>query len=533
MSGESAPIGRVVSVSGSQVVFLLSKPEGAPESETTTSPAGVGSIVKVCGKRSEIVGMIRAVSIPIPSKELENEELMIGEIELLGEIVLDSQASKRGFQRGVSFFPALGDEVFLTTQGDMREIYACPGSATACIGRVHQATLPAHVKINDLLGKHFAVLGTTGSGKSCAVTVILKALLSENRHARVLLLDPHNEYSDAFGDVAQRLDPASTFELPYWLFNFDELCEVILADDELRSAQTSILAEAIVEAKLQFIGFKKSYPISVDTPSPYWMSEVQAYIQRAQGKLARPEPIQAYARLSSRLTRLSSDSRYSFMFGNAAAGDNMKALLSRLFRIPVDGMPLTITDLSGIPSEILNVVVSVLCRLTLDFALWSDRKFPILIVCEEAHRYVPRDTTLGFEPTKRTLARIAREGRKYGVSLCIVTQRPSDLAPEILSECNTIFAMRMNNQEDQEFVRGAMSESGLGLLEFLPSLRAGEAISIGEGVSVPQRLTFLDLPASEMPRSKTSSFATAWQTEPSATDAVDRAIARWRNQNAA
>jgi DNA helicase HerA-like ATPase len=531
MSSEGSPIGRVVSVSGSQVVFLLDKPKDAETAVDASAPiTEVGSIVKVRSKRSEIIGMIKGVSIPIPTNEPDQEELKIGEIELLGEIVLDSHDLKRGFQRGVCFFPALGDEVFLATQGDLREIYASPDSATACVGRVHQqATLPAHVRVNDLLGKHFAVLGTTGSGKSCAVTVLLKALLSGNPHARVLLLDPHNEYSQAFGDVAQQLDPASTFQLPYWLFNFDELCEVVLSDDDLRSAQASILAEAVVEAKLQFVNFKESYPISVDTPSPYWISEVLNYIQQAQGKLARSEPVQAYVRLANRLRKMSSDSRYSFMFGNAADGDNMRAVLSRLFRIPVDGKPLTITDLSGIPSETLNVVVSVLCRLALDFALWSDSKFPILIVCEEAHRYVPRDTTLGFEPTKRTLARIAKEGRKYGVSLCIVSQRPSDLAPEILSECNTVFAMRMNNQEDQEFVRGAMSDSGLGLLEFLPSLRAGEAITIGEGVSVPQRLTFLDLAPDEMPRSKTSSFAAAWQNEDSEADAVDVAIKRWRN----
>jgi DNA helicase HerA-like ATPase len=373
------------------------------------------------------------------------------------------------------------------------------------------------------------VLGTTGSGKSCAVTVILKALLRESQHARILLLDPHNEYAQAFGSVAQCLDPTSTLELPYWLFNFDELCEVVIGDDELHSAQATILGDAIVDAKQKFVNFKSSFAITVDTPTPYWMSDVMAYLQQAQGKLTRSEPIPAYARLASRLKKLANDSRYSFMFGRAAAGDNMKTLLSKLFRIPVDGKPVTITDLSGIPSEILNVVVSVLCRLTLDFALWSDRSFPILIVCEEAHRYVPRDTSLGFEPTKRTLARIAKEGRKYGVSLCVVSQRPSDLAQDILSECNTIFALRMNNQEDQDFIRATMSDSGLGLLEFLPSLRAGEAITIGEGVTIPQRLTFLDLPANEMPRGKSSSFTAAWNTEQTATDAIGVAIERWRN----
>ena len=123
------------------------------------------------------------------------------------------------------------------------------------------------------------------------------------------------------------------------------------------------------------------------------------------------------------------------------------------------------------PSEILNVVVSVLCRITFDFALWSERTTPILVVCEEAHRYAPRVTGLGFEPTKRALAHIAKEGRKYGVSLCVVSQRPSDLATEMLSECNTIFALRMSNQADQDFVHA--SHVGIGPRPFgIPGLAA-------------------------------------------------------------
>lgn len=530
MSEDNPSIGRVVSVSGAQIIFLLNRAEeNALLLGISRLPVEVGSIVKVQASKCVLVGMIRAVSIPIPSNEVGVDELKIGEIELLGEIVTHAQSSQADFQRGVSVYPALGDEVYLTTQDDVRGVYAAPRSRTACIGTVHQqASLPAYVKINDLLGKHFAVLGTTGSGKSCAVTVILKALLRENPCARILLLDPHNEYSQAFGAVAQRLDPADTLELPYWLFNFDEFCEVVIDDDELRCGQTSILAEAITEARRKFVNYRLNYPVTVDTPTPYWMSDVLTFLHQAQGKLTRSEPLAVYSRLTNRLKKLSDDSRFAFMFGRAAAGDNMNALLSKLFRIPVNGVPITITDLSGIPSEILDVVVSVLCRLTLEFALWSDRTFPILIVCEEAHRYVPRSTSLGFEPTKRTLARIAKEGRKYGVSLCLVSQRPSDLAEDILSECNTIFALRMSNQEDHEFIRATMSDSGMGLLEFLPSLRAGEAITIGEGVSVPQRLTFLELPANEMPRGRSSSFSTAWQSENPASDAVKTTIDRWR-----
>jgi DNA helicase HerA-like ATPase len=202
--------------------------------------------------------------------------------------------------------------------------------------------------------------------------------------------------------------------------------------------------------------------------------------------------------------------------------------LSQLFRVPVAGKPVTIVDLSSVPSEVLNVVISVLCRMTFDFALWSDGAVPVLLVCEEAHRYCSLDSKVGFEPTKRALARCAKEGRKYGVSLCLVSQRPSELALEVLSQCNTIFALRLSNTVDQEFLRGALRESALGLLEFLPALRNAEAIAMGEGVSVPMRLCFDDLPESRRPHSGTASFSSAWAQEVGEAGFLASVIGRWR-----
>ncbi|MEE8534790.1 MAG: ATP-binding protein, partial [Kiloniellales bacterium] len=201
-----------------------------------------------------------------------------------------------------------------------------------------------------------------------------------------------------------------------------------------------------------------------------------------------------------------------------------------LFRIPVDGRPITIMDLSGVPSEILNVVISVVSRMIFDFAVWSDRALPMLLVCEEAHRYVPQDPRLGFEPTKKAIARIAKEGRKYGVSLCLISQRPSELASGILSQCNTIFALRMSNQKDQEFVRGALSESAMGLMDFLPSLRNAEAIAVGEGVPVPVRICFDHLAEEHRPRSGTAAFSTAWQNDDEDKAFIDVVVERWRRQ---
>jgi hypothetical protein len=199
-----------------------------------------------------------------------------------------------------------------------------------------------------------------------------------------------------------------------------------------------------------------------------------------------------------------------------------------LFRIPVDGKPITIIDISAVPSEVLNIVISVVCRLTFDFAMWSAKSIPITIVCEEAHRYAPRNREAGFEPAKRALSRIAKEGRKYGVSICVVTQRPSDLAEGLLSQCNTLFALRMTNQDDQAIIRDAVPEASHGLMNFLPALRNGEAIVVGEGVSMPMRVRFAPLLGGNSPKSATASFSAAWSSEFGDLAEIERTIDRWR-----
>jgi hypothetical protein len=521
----------VVSVSGSQVIVMLEN----TALESVPGPGDeiqIGGLVKMHTPASTLFGMISGLSIPIPSEEASASEMRIVEMELVGEAIEKEGMGKPVFQRGVSFCPSLGDGVYTTTQSDLKQVYARPAVSSVRIGTIYQdQTLPAFISTDDLLGKHFAILGTTGSGKSCAVALILRAILAQHASGHALLLDLHNEYGRAFADCAEILGPGS-LELPYWLLNFEEIREIVIGsgkDD--READIVILKEAILNAKRRYRSDDdKTDHISADTPVPYRLSDVTQQIDGALGKLDKPTDSAPYLRLKERFGALQSDKRFSFMFQGLTVRDNMTAILSRLFRVPVSGKPVTILDLSGVPSEILNVVVSLVCRLTFDFALWSDRALPMLLVCEEAHRYVTQDSSLGFEATKRALGRIAKEGRKYGVSLCVVSQRPSDLAVGILSQCNTIFAMRMSNQKDQEFVRGTLSESALGLLDSLPTLRTGEAIAVGEGVSVPMRVQFDTLPEERKPLSGTASFSAAWQNDDKDESFVAEIVERWRRQ---
>jgi DNA helicase HerA-like ATPase len=222
------------------------------------------------------------------------------------------------------------------------------------------------------------------------------------------------------------------------------------------------------------------------------------------------------------------DPRYTFMFENAnVGGDTMADVLRQLFRIPANGKPMTVMQLAGFPAEVVDSVVSVLCRMAFDFGLWSDGAVPLLFVCEEAHRYASADRSLGFGPTRKALSRIAKEGRKYGVFLGLVTQRPAELDATIISQCSTLFAMRMANDRDQALVRSAVSDAGANLLSFVPSLGTREVLAFGEGVALPARMRFKQLPEHQLPRSEAVVNARIGDRGGSA-DFIDQVIERWR-----
>lgn len=516
-------VGRVVSVSGARVIALLDgDAEDAPNLQ-------VGTLVKIRTAGSTVFGMVSGLSIPIPATNDPQGEYKIAELELVGE----SEEQRDGFRRGISVSPALGDHLLAASQEDLALVYARPSETTVRIGTIHQEqSLPAFVVVDDLLGKHFAIVGTTGSGKSCAVTLMLKGIISHHPNAHIVLLDLHGEYARAFGEGAENITP-DTLQLPYWLLNFEELVEVVLGPEAADMAsEAAILRQLVQTAKAMYLGETRAADqVTVDTPVPYKLGDFARLLDETMGRLENHNDLTPYQRLKARLSQVQADRRFNFMFPTSVlVRDSMKAILSRIFRLPVNGKPISILNLSAVPSEILNVVVSVLCRMTFDVAQWSDQETPILLVCEEAHRYAPQDDRSGFEPAKRALSRIAREGRKYGVSLCVVSQRPSELATSMLSQCNTIFALRMASDKDQDFLRAAMSEATAGLIDSLPSLGNAEAIAVGEGVSVPMRLVFDSLDDRERPQSATARFSAAWQSEGAPEDFLDVVVERWRRQ---
>jgi len=540
-------IGRVVEVSGSKVVGEL---EGTVEDLYRTfksrryTVGQVGSIVKIEAGDKLVFGVVTALRMTetlldgtgnVSPLEVPSDAKWL-EIELFGEALRTGlRESDFNFQRGVVTYPLPGQGIFVASVAELERIYHRPDKPSICVGALAQASsLPVYLLTNELLGKHFAVLGTTGSGKSCSVTVLLRSILDIGiaPKAHMILLDPHNEYSRAFSDQAEVIDP-TTLNLPHWLLNFEESVELFIGRTEhAATSQTNILKDAILAARRDFgaVGVATE-KITVDTPVPYRLSKLIENINA--NKPSQSSKQDPYLKIENKIETLGQDSRFSFLVRpDDAVEDQLAEIVGQYLRIPVSNRPLSIIDLSGVPSDVVDVVVSVLCRMIFDFAVWSPRpvRVPIVLVCEEAHRYAPRRDDAAFEPTKQALSRIAKEGRKYGVGLGLISQRPSELAESILSQCNTLIALRMSNEQDQNFVQRALPDSVRSLVNVLPTLRTQEALVVGEGSVVPVRLRFNDLPPENQPHSMDVPFAELWKEEVADAAYVGEVVRRWRLQ---
>src|SRR4029078_1302357 len=360
-------------------------------------------------------------------------------------------------------------------------------------------------------------------------------------HLRIFVLDAHNEYGKPFADKALVLNPRN-LRLPFWLVNFEEMVDVLFGARPGTEDEVDILSEAIPRARANYGSprarldrsiVKKGAPrgvgSSVHTPVPYRIADLIGLLDERMGKLENRSSRMTYHRLITRIESVANDPRYSFMCENPnVGGDNMAEVLSHLFRLPPNGMPITVMQLAGFPSEVVDAVVSVICRLAFYLGLWSEGAAPMLLVCEEAHRYIAADRSIGFAPTRRSISRIAKEGRKHGIFLGLVSQRPAELDATINSQCSTLFAMRMTNDRDQAIVRSAVSDAAANLLAFLPSLGTGEVFAFGEGVARPTRLKFKQLPEHLIPHSQAVINASPDHTAAPSEDFIDTIIDRWR-----
>ena len=586
LSRDPTFLGKVAAVSGAalNVHLAQSVASGLSIIKGRTYKIGqVGSFVRVPQGYHDLFGVVSEVGAnAVP----ENVDPGVDtgrwmKVELVGEITGGT------FERGVSQYPNIGDVVHLAVEEHLRRIYDIRDQGHVTVGTLSSAeSILAKIALNELVTRHSAVVGSTGSGKSTTVASLLRAVTTpvdeENPYpsARVLMLDIHGEYSTPLADVAQvfsvePLEGESRLFIPYWALDTGDLLDFLTG--RLEENREAAFTDKIAELKLASHG-SQNFPgvdpasITVDTPLPFslkqlWFDLIDFEVRTFEGKdrdqLARQEPGDAetlsppkYKKhamgsvgpflntealgiqrplklLRSRLL----DRRYDFLLHPGPwepdLGGKPERDLDSLLRGWLGGeKPVTILDLSGVPSSVLERLVGSILRVVYEALFWSREKTeggierPLLVVMEEAHRYLSEKSgRLASEMVQR----IVKEGRKYGVGAMIVSQRPSEVNETILSQCGTFFALRLSNPADRARVQGTLPDGIAGLLDVLPILRTGEAVVTGEAAKLPMRCR-VTLPASEFrPRSEDPAVSTKWRLR-RRKEGYQRVVASWRAQ---
>ena len=489
----------------------------------------VGSQIKI-----RVGGTWLLASIRTQKLHETDHNVIVTQVDFLGEGDEEKLTGKiYNFRRGVTRYPVPGSEVYAVSSLDLKQVYAADARAHVEIGTVFPTKdIRGALYVDAMLGKHFALLGSTGTGKSTCAALILHKICDIAPEGHIVMIDPHGEYSAAFKDNGALFD-VNNLAMPYWMMNFAEHCEIfVTSSGDDRQMDSDILARCLLQARSKNRIAETIGKLTVDAPIPYLLSDLTNIIQNEMGRLDKASSSAPFMRLKNKIDELKADPRYNFMFSGMLVGDTMADFVGKIFRLPSHRKPISIIDVSGVPSDITSTVVAVLSRLVFDYAIWSrnEAQRPILLVCEEAHRYIPSERVAKDSAVRSILERIAKEGRKYGVSLGLITQRPSDLAEGVLSQCGTIISMRLNNDRDQAFVRAAMPEGARGFLDSIPALRNRECIVCGEGVSIPIRVALDNLEEEKRPASDDPLFSVLWQETGGETEILERVVRRWRAQ---
>ena len=593
MSELQTEIGKVFSVSGNVITVQLSDAvkSNMPIIDGVVYRIGqIGSFLKVPLGYANLYGIVtKTGAAAIPENIVEATRQDYAEIDnrqWLHMVLVGEQTGSK-FERGVSQSPTTEDSVHLVTIQDLDVIYGGYDDHNAItIGNISiSESLNAKTDLNKLISRHCAVLGSTGSGKSNAVGVILKAISGKDfKRARLLVIDPHGEYNSIlknYGNVYKiKADSPAQQELfvPFWALPFEELLSIFSGN--LSDQNKDYVREKIVTAKLKGIENNsmniEKVLVTADTPVPFSIKQVwfdlddferQTFKERAKPETVTNKKVVGNADelvsneyqpasagggapflnnqakgilgfLDSVRTKLK-DSRYEFLFNPGdytpdSEGKVHKDLSELLFGW-VSGnqnKPITILDLSGVPGEIMASVSGTLLKIVYDALFWGQnlsvggKEQPLLIVLEEAHNYLKAGED---SISSKAVQSIAKEGRKYGVGLLLVTQRPSELDETVLSQCGTIVALRMNNSKDRGHIRSAIQDELQTMIDLLPSLRTGEAIISGEGVKIPSRIQFFKL--SSAPKGADPIATEKWMEDNQAeVEDYRELLSVWRNQ---
>jgi len=581
MSSGSDPtkIGRVRHVLGATVTVALDGEMAgvSPIYHGKLQAIGqIGSLVRIPQGLVDLIGNVTLLGIaelagPVaPAQTVQNDERWL-QVQLLGEI---NRPTGR-FQRGVTNYPALDDPVHFVTPDKLSTVYPGASETHLRLGRLAAAEeIPVCLEAGRFIVRHSAVVGSSGAGKTSAVATILQGLVRGGwKGANILVIDPHGEYSSALQDHASVRsvleDGDGRLRVPYWALSAADILRIFTGGPNAGVSSSRRFAELVRIARTTFSEKAKwldldSAAITSDTPIPFdlrqvWYQldfenretrdnksdpETVRMVETGNAEALKPAQFVPYSPGSAipqqgpeyntygttpNLLRLGLlDPRLRFFLepnGNPEGTDPLVDVIKEWLG---ENKPLSVLDFSGVPAEAADLAIGVVMKLIFEVAVRSSaagpglgRPNPVLIVLEEAHQYLGENAS---SLTQDFANRIAREGRKYGVGLMLVTQRPTELPRTALAQCGTLVALRLSNSEDQGAIRAALPDTVAGIASVLPSLRTGEAIVSGEGLILPSRV-LIDRPDPE-PRAEDPSLR-PWREEKKPADSGE-ALSAWR-----
>ena len=570
---ENLAIGKIIEVDGSRIIAELA-PSISDLSRVFAGenyPIGqFGSIIKVHFGRRSIYGLVSRLRMKADYQleqglpVISSDERII-EADLFGEG--EWHKNEKGdfaleFERGVATYPLPQQTLYITPKAELRFIYGDARGAVIQLGEhVGSGGAPCYAELNELLGKHTAILGSTGAGKSGAVAAVIHSILErvdiakhKHWHPQIIVLDPHNEYGKAFPEHQRLSTDEGTLVLPYWLLDLEESLSLFIGKTEYAAtSQSNIIKNALIKVREQAaesLGLDKT-KLTVDSPVPYELGDTYGLdnfgkngddlytigligainTQRPQNKSQKDH--EDYNKVIRKISSLLKDGRLNFMMKPwDGVQDPLPTIVNQFLTRKTT---VQIVDLSGVPNEVAGVASAAIARIIFQLKVWQSEDersdSPVLLVCEEAHRYVPNRGEAQYEAAQSAIRRIAKEGRKYGVGLLLVSQRPSEVEATVLSQCNSWIVLRITNDSDREHVRSVLPDSMSGLTKMLSGLRRQEAIFVGQAATLPSRIMIRSLSKEQLPRSNDVDFYKGWQKEALSEYQIGTVVERWRYQS--
>lgn len=455
-------------------------------------------------------------------------------------IPIGSLAPDGSFERGVAIYPTTGAEVHAVASIEVDAMFRRFREKNFDIGTVStNPSIRVHLDPSPMFGRHCAILGQTGSGKSWTVASILQKAVATMPRAHIILLDLHGEYRQAFPSGIARIVDATLLEMPYWLMTFQELCDLLIDRTEFSAHnQLAVFRDAVNVLRTEEgnkLGLSRT---TLDTPVFFDLSKLRDAVDQANGlvkshtgNMVKGPLTGSFDNFLLRLDSRLGDSRYDFLLRPKVrtGSASLESLLRDFVGLGAQKAAITVIDLSPVPFDVRPTVTAQIGRLAFEFNYWNPQyaEFPILLVCEEAHAYITRDSDTKYEGARKSMERIAKEGRKYGVGLTVVSQRPHELSETVLSQCGTFLCLRITNPGDQDYVRRLVPEAEQDLVNILAGLRRGEALVLGEATPLPTRVQ-IDVP-NPKPKSDDVDFHRYWIEGPEDLD-VAAVVDRWRKQ---